>query len=229
MTTGKSALLVVNMTNEFLFREFGKEVVLERAQKMIPAIRALQDEFMSFGLPVIYLNDCHLPTDYEIRDWGPHSMNGGHGTAIVEGLNTSNVFVLNREWKEWDLDRINEKDKIFEVRKGTYSGFTDSGGQSTALHPLLKRLGINAGDTLYITGLHTNGGVKHTAADAYFRGYHTVIVSDCTDSFDDPEGTMGMNHSQALEYANFWYRSRIMLSGEVAESIRPSEQLTVVK
>ncbi len=67
MTTKRSALLIVNMTNEFLYKEYGKEVVLERAQKMIPAIRTLRDEFISLNLPVIYLNDSHLPTDYEIR------------------------------------------------------------------------------------------------------------------------------------------------------------------
>jgi nicotinamidase-related amidase len=217
MVAKRSALLVMNMTNSFLFREYGKEVVLERAQKMIPAIRALQEEFISMDLPVIYLNDSHLPTDYEIKDWGPHSMERETETHIADGLKTDNLFILGREWKDWDLDRLQGKELMFEVKKGTYSGFTDSGGQPTALHSLLKKLGVKPGDTLYFTGIHTNGGIKHTAADAYFRGFHPVIVSDCTDSFDDPNGNLGMNHSQALEYAKYWYRAGIMLSGEVSE------------
>ena len=229
MTSKRSALIVVNMTNEFLFSEYGKEVVLERAQKMIPAIRALQEEFISRGLPVIFVNDSHLATDYEIKDWGPHSMGAAEGTRIAEGLLKDNVFVLGREWKEWDLDRIGGNKLMFEVKKGTYSGFTDSGGQPTALHSLLKKLGIEAGGNLYITGLHTNGGVKHTAADAYFRGYHPVIVSDCTDSFNDRDGILGMDHSQALEYAKFWYRAGIMLSGEVTESLEAPEGIAISK
>lgn len=229
MAARRSALIVMNMTNEFLFKEFGKEVVLERAQKMIPAIRNLEDQFISRNLPVIYVNDSHQLTDYEIRDWGMHSMETEKGTRIVDGLKCDNLFVLEREWKERDIDQIGEANLMFEVKKGTYSGFTDNGGQPTALHSLLKKLGFNAGDTLYFTGLHTNGGVKHTVADAYFRGYHSAIVSDCTDSFSDSQGTRGMNHSQALDYAKFWYRSGIMPSGEVLETIGTLETPSVVK
>lgn len=229
MTTNRSALIVMNMTKEFLLKEYGKEVVLDRAQRMIPAIRRLEDEFVSRNLPVIYVNDGHLETDFEIKDWGPHSMKTDEGTLIIDGLNCDNLFVLGREWKEWDIDRAGEDELLFEIKKGTYSGFTDSGGQPTALHSLLKKLGIRSGDTLYFTGLHTNGGIKHTAADAYFRGYHPVIVSDCTDSFDDPDGTRGMNHSQALDYAKFWYRAGVLTSGDVLETIRTMEGPALVK
>ncbi len=229
MTAKRAALIVVNMTKEFLFKEYGKDVVLERAQKMIPAIRSLQDEFISRNLPVIYVNDSHLESDYEIKDWGHHSMKEEEGTRIANGLHCDNISVLGREWKDWDIDKIQEDEAIFEVKKGTYSGFTDNGGQPTALHALLKKLGFNSGDTLYLTGLHTNGGIKHTAADAYFRGYHPVIVSDCTDSFNDPEGILGMNHSQALNYAKFWYRAGIMPSGEVLDSIRTLGSEVIVK
>lgn len=229
MTAKRSALIVMNMTKGFLFKEYGNDAVLERARNMIPAIRSLEEDFISRGFPVIYVNDGHLETDFEIKDWGPHSMRMDEGTRIVDGLKCDNILVLGRGWKEWDVDGIGEGKLLFEVEKGTYSGFTDNGGQPTALNSLLRKLGIKAGDSLYFTGLHTNGGIKHTAADAYFRGFHPVIVSDCTDSMDDPDNSRGMNHSQALDYAKFWYRAGILQSGEVIEKIRTMEGTALLK
>ncbi len=62
---------------------------------------------------------------------------------------------------------------------------------------------MEPGDRLYITGLHTNCCDKHTAADAWFRGYVPVMVSDSVAVFDDPEGKMGMEHVEALKYEQF--------------------------
>lgn len=84
---------------------------------------------------------------------------------------------------------------------------------------LLKELGFSAGDELYITGLHTNCCDKHTAADAWSRGYRPVMVSDCVASFDDPDGKMGMGHSQALNYEKFWYEADVMNSEGVLSNL----------
>lgn len=148
-------------------------------------------------------------------------MKNPNGSNIADGLLHEGLITLERRCKLWDLNNIHTNGNLlFEVEKGTYSGFTDSGGQPTALYVLLNALGIRPGDELYIAGLHTNGGVKYTAADAWFRGFRPVLISDCTASFDDVDGKMGMDHACALAYAKFWYQAGVLTSDEVVKEIQ---------
>jgi|YelNatPaOPRAMG01_1025707.scaffolds.fasta_scaffold34729_5 nicotinamidase-related amidase len=217
----KKALLVIDMTNDFLLKSYNPSLALEKGLELVPRIRALQEAFLAAHLPVIYATDRHLETDYELKKWGPHSMKGTEGSKIVEGLVTDGLKVLERKWSRSDLKDIERgwSRLLFEVEKGTYSSFTDDGGRPTAMDPLLKKLGFGPGDKLYITGLHTNCCDKHTAADAWFRGYSITIVSDCTASFDDPEGSLGMDHGGALNYEKFWYDAEVKSSEEVLEEV----------
>lgn len=220
MTGIKNVLLIVDMTNDFLYREYNEGLALERGQELIPRIRRLEEKFMELGLPVIYITDRHMPGDYELAKWGPHSMKGSKGSEIAPGLVTEGMKILERRWRIEDLDDVEDRrPRLFEVEKGSYSGFTDNGGTPTALHALLNRLGIHPGDRLFITGLHTNACDKHTAADAWFRGYRPAIVSDCTDAFDDPEGLLGMGHDRALNYEKYWYDAEIMDSSQVERKL----------
>lgn len=220
MKTQKHALLVIDMTNDFLYSEYNGNLALERAQELIPRIRKLEEEFLDAGHPVIYVSDRHLPTDYELKKWGMHSMKGTPGSEITAGLVKEGLVTLERHWREKDVEAAATSDKpLYEVEKGTYSGFTDNGGQPTALHALLYWIGFREGDNLYLTGLHTNACDKHTAADAWFRGYHPVMVSDCTDAFDDPEGLLGMGHERALNYEKYWYSAEVIPSSEVSGRI----------
>jgi nicotinamidase-related amidase len=201
----RKALLVVDMTNDFLLKSYNPGLALESGMAMVPRIRELQEAFLDAGHPVIYSTDRHLRSDFELKKWGPHSMKGTKGSQIVDGLVRDRVMVLGRNWKPADLSKIRKGHVLFEVEKGSYSGFTDDGGKPTAMDSLLKRLGFRPGDELCITGLHTNCCDKHTAADAWFRGYVPVMVKDCTDAFDDPEGKLGMGHDRALNYESYWY------------------------
>jgi nicotinamidase-related amidase len=216
----KRALLVVDMTNDFLLRTYNPSLALERGLKLVPRIRKLQEVFLRAGHPVIYATDRHLDTDLELRKWGPHSMKGTKGSQIVDGLIKNDVLVFERKWKQSQVASTGGKRLLFEVEKGSYSGFTDDRGKATAMDPLLKKLGFKPGDELYITGLHTNCCDKHTAADAWFRGYVPVMVSDCTDAFDDSDGKLGMDHRRALSYEEYWYDAKVKTSEEVARALR---------
>jgi nicotinamidase-related amidase len=215
----KKALLVVDMTNDFLLKSYNAGLALERGLELVPRIRKLQEAFLESGLPVIYATDRHLKTDYELKKWGPHSMKGTKGSQIVDGLVKEKVTVLERNWKPIHLRRIKKGQLMFEVEKGSYSSFTDNGGKPTAMDSLLKRLGFRSSDELCITGLHTNCCDKHTAADAWFRGYVPVMVKDCTDAFDDPDGKLGMGHDRALNYESYWYDAKVVSSQDLINEI----------
>ncbi len=215
----KKALLVVDMTNDFLLKSYNPGLALERGLALVPRIRGLQEAFLKSGLPVIYATDRHLKTDYELKKWGPHSMKGTKGSQIVDGLVREKVMVLERNWKPARIRGIKRGQFLFEVEKGSYSSFTDNGGKPTAMDSLLKRLGFGPGDELCITGLHTNCCDKHTAADAWFRGYVPVMVNDCTDAFDDPDGKLGMGHERALNYESYWYDAKVKSSQGLIDEI----------
>jgi len=216
-----SALIIVDMTNDFLLKSYNPNLALERGLDLVPRIRSLEDFFVASNLPVIYATDRHLKSDYELRKWGPHSMKGTDGSRVVDGLLPPGprVRVLQRKWKPSDLSKIRKGELLFVVEKGTYSGFSDNGGNPTALGSLLKKLGLKAGDKLYITGLHANCCDKHTAADAFFRGFIPVIVEDCVDSFDDPEGVMGLPNEKALVYEKYWYGAEVKNSEAVKKEL----------
>jgi len=216
----RRALLVVDMTNDFLLKSYNPGLALESGLALIPRIRKLQKAFLDAGYPVIYTTDRHLKTDFELRKWGPHSMKGTKGSKIVDGLDTKGIYVLERDWKKRDVEGIKKGQLLFEIEKGSYSGFTDDGGKPTAMDSVLRKLKFKPGDKLYVTGLHTNCCDKHTAADAWFRGYVPVMVSDCTTAFDDPDGTLGMGHERALNYEKYWYDAEIQPSKEVEKDLR---------
>jgi nicotinamidase-related amidase len=218
----KSALLIVDMTNDFLLKSYNESLALDAGLDLVPRIRALQDAFLSAGLPVIYTTDRHLRSDFELKKWGPHSMKGTKGSKIVDGLlpEDRKLRVFQRNWKPSDVSKVKKDEKLFEVEKGTYSGFSDNGGRPTAMDALLKKLAFKPGDALLITGLHTNCCDKHTAADAFFRGYQPVMVSDCVAAFEDQGGVkMGMPHDKALTYENFWYDAEVKSSDEIMKKI----------
>jgi nicotinamidase-related amidase len=207
------------MTNDFLLKSYNPGLALESGRELIPRIRKLQEAFLKAGHPVIYSTDRHLKSDFELKKWGPHSMKGSKGSAIVDGLLTKGVYVLERNWKKKDVAEAGSKQLLFEVEKGSYSGFTDNGGKPTAMDSLLERLGFGPGDKLYITGLHTNCCDKHTAADAWFRGYVPVMVSDCVTAFADTDGTIGMGHDRALNYEKYWYEAEVRPSKEILKDL----------
>jgi nicotinamidase/pyrazinamidase len=136
-----------------------------RAQAMAPRLAGLLDRARWSGVPVIYCNDSHLAgVDAELRVHPDHALRGSWGAQIAPELtNAPSDYV---------------------VSKRRYSAFF-----GTELHSLLLELGVT---TLVLTGVATNGCVQHTAADAFFHGYHLLVVSDCVETSDDAAQQHGL-------------------------------------
>ena len=139
----------------------------ERAERIIPNLKRLIEAAREKGVPVIYANDAHYPEDFEVvRRWGKHAIKGTPGAEVIPELKPA------------------EKDYIIEKR--TYSGFFETG-----LDPLLRSLGVK---TVILCGLHTHICVRHTAADAFFRGYKIVVAKDGVESFTEKDHVEGLNY-----------------------------------
>jgi nicotinamidase-related amidase len=177
-----SAVVVIDMLNDFVT---GK-LEVERTKYIIPNLKRLVEAARENGVPVIYSNDAHYPQDVEVtRKWGNHAIKGTEGAEVIPELKPA------------------EKDYVVEKR--TYSGFYETG-----LDPLLRSLYKGEGaKTVILGGLHTHMCVRHTAADAFFRGYRIIVAKDCVEAFTREE------HEEGLKYLEYVYNAKIMTVDEI--------------
>ncbi len=129
------------------------------AKSTVDPIKMILNEFRSAKKPVIFVKDAHYPYDFELRVWGKHSMSGDDSSRIISELNPG-------------------PDEII-VEKHHYSGF-----YNTQLESILRGLGI---DTVFLVGLDADICVRHTAADAFYRGYSIVVVKEAVAAYMDKE------------------------------------------
>jgi nicotinamidase-related amidase len=176
------AVIIIDMLNDFVTGD----LKCERAKRIIPNIKKLIEAARVHNIPVIYSNDAHYPADVEVVEkWGKHAIKGTKGAEVILELKPA------------------EKDYIAEKR--TYSSFYETG-----LDPLLRSLYRGEGvKTVILCGLHTNICVRHTAADAFFRGYKIVIAKDGVEAFTQED------HEQGLKYLEYVYNAKIKTVDEI--------------
>ena len=176
------AVIVIDMLNDFVT---GK-LEVDRAKNIIPTIKQLVEAARSSNVPVIYSNDAHYPHDVEVtRKWGKHAIKGTKEAEVIPEL----------------MPTV----KDYVVEKRTYSGFYETG-----LDPLLRGLYKGEGvKTVVLTGLHTHMCVRHTAADAFFRGYQIIIAKDGVEAFTQED------QEQGLKYLEYVYNAKIMTVDEI--------------
>lgn len=156
-----------------------------RAEEIVPNISVLlQRARQDEDWMVVFANDAHLPNDFELKVWGEHAMAGTEGARIIPEL------------------PLEPGD--FVLPKRTYSAFYETG-----LDPLLRQFGA---DTLVVTGQHTNMCVRHTTADAFFRGYEVVIPHDAVESLTEED------HETGLRYLETTYAVKLPPTKELAGS-----------
>ncbi len=150
----KTAVVVIDMINDFVTGVFKNE----RAEKIIPNVKQLLNFVRENKIPVVYVNDAHLPNvDTEFDIWPQHAVAGTWGAQVV--------------------DELKPEKGDFVLQKRRYSAF-----QGTGLDQLLRELKV---DTLILTGVVTDICIQHTAADAFFRGYKIIVPEDCVEAINE--------------------------------------------
>ncbi|NMC61327.1 MAG: cysteine hydrolase [Candidatus Methanofastidiosa archaeon] len=127
----------------------------EHAREIIEPIREISAFFRKQNFPVIYICDSHLKNfDKEIEILGEHAIDGTEGAKIIND--------------------IAPEEGDFIIKKRKYSGF-----YGTELDELMREMGIR---NLVFTGLLTSLSIRHTAADAYYRSYKCIMLTNaCCD------------------------------------------------
>ncbi|HEV8594749.1 MAG TPA: isochorismatase family cysteine hydrolase [Thermoplasmata archaeon] len=160
------ALLIVDMVQDFVTGA----IPCPRAKRIIPNIRRLAEAARAADVPVIYVNDAHLPKDFELKIWGPHSMAGSKGAQIIPELKAA------------------KGDYVFG--KQTYSAFYET--------PLDSVLRAHDVDGLVIVGLHSNICCRHTSADAFFRGIRPILPEDGVESLTQKAHEEGLEYIRTI-------------------------------
>jgi nicotinamidase-related amidase len=181
------AVIIIDLLNDFVTGD----LKTERAQRIIPKLKKLIEAARKHNVPVIYSNDAHLPLDFEVVEkWGKHAIKGTKGAEVIPELKPT------------------VKDYIVEKR--AYSGFYETGLDSL-LRSLYKGEGAKA---VILGGLHTNICVRHTAADAFFRGYKIIIAKDGVEAFSNED------QEQGLKYLGNTYNAKIMTIDEIVKEFK---------
>jgi len=182
----RPVVIIVDMLNDFVT---GKLRVV-RAENIVMPLQHLLGIARERGVPVIFSNDAHYPQDREVmHKWGLHAMRGSYGAEVI-------------------LELAPDLAKDFIVEKRTYSGFYETG-----LDSLLRDLYNGEGaKTIILCGVHTHMCVRHTAADAFFRGYHIIVARDGTEAFT------AQHHKEGLEYLESMYNAKVLTIEEIIEN-----------
>jgi nicotinamidase-related amidase len=175
------AVVVVDMVYDFIYGV----LKTPRMVPKIPNVAALLDASRAKGVPVVYCNDSHKPSDFELNRWKPHSMRGTKGAEVIKEL------------------APRKSDHI--VPKSGYSSFHE-----TELDDVLRSLyGGRGANTLVIAGVTTDCCVRHTAADAFFRRYEVEVLEDGVDAFSE------VQHRVGLQYIRYWYLCNVSSSKQL--------------
>ena len=181
------AIILVDVQNDF----FSGPLKIKRNINIIEPLKRLVVAARKNDVPVIYSIDAHYPHDVEVvRKWGNHAIKGSEGAQVIPELRP-------------------DETKDYIVEKRTYSGFYETG-----LDPLLRSLYTGEGvRTVILGGLHTNMCIRHTSADAFFRGYQIIIAKDGVEAFTVED------HEQGLEYLKNVYNAKVTVINDIIREI----------
>lgn len=164
VTEKKSALLVVDMQNDFVhgdgvFAHDGYDV--SRYQRLEPTIYGMIETAREHDIPVVFLSMAHNESNDGNGAWHKRRLAKGHPNSCREGT-----------WGAQQYGRLSPLSHEVLIKKHRYSGFigTDLGGR-------LKQLQI---ETLVLVGINTNTCIESTARDAHQLDYHVVLINDAT-------------------------------------------------
>jgi len=175
MTT---ALLVLDMLTDFTSGKLANPAATQIIQPIAALARADRDR----DDWLVDRNDAHEPGDFELADFGEHSLAGSPGAAVIGELMPQPGDLI--------------------APKRYYSAFTQTDlGATCRIHHI---------DQLVMTGQHTDCCCRHTSYDAFARGIEVTAVRDATAVYE-PFAASPYQQAQddALNYLRTYYGAQV--------------------
>ncbi len=173
MLIGKTALLVIDMQNDFIGQN--SPCPCAGVEAIIPKIKTLIKTCRAASIPVVYTQEVHRPSLVDIgRERPHHCFIGTPGVEICPELAPA------------------AEDPV--VTKPRYDAFLD-----TDLPHVLHGYNVRANDTLIICGVATNICVHYTASGAFQRDFHVRVVGDCCAGYNEKLHQGALDNIAVLE------------------------------
>jgi len=167
----KSALIIVDMQNEFVHSDGGfgciardmPEAAIDMPFLMgtIPQVKRLADAFRKAGRPVVHLAHVVKPdySDAQFPYW-----------RVGVGPGTNRTFIVEGTWGAQILDELAPHDGEHVIVKKGFGGFSN-----TPLDTILRNKGVT---TCVMAGVTTCVCVSTTIRGGVEHNYHMILVSD---------------------------------------------------
>lgn len=177
--TGKSALIIVDVQNDFCP---GGALPVPTGDRVAVKLGQVAARFIAAGLPVYASRDWHPAESGHFLpfggQWPVHCIAGTKGAAFHADLGLSEEIVI--------------------ISKGTApntDGYSAFEGRTDAGKLLLDHLREQEVEHLYLGGLATDYCVRATVLDALFHKFAVSLLTDCVAGVDVEQG----DSARALE------------------------------
>jgi ureidoacrylate peracid hydrolase len=168
----KSALIIVDMQNDFVHPEGGfahlarempeAKIDMQSLMATIPQVKRLADAFRRAGRPVVYVAQVLKPdySDAQFPYWRlPLPPSRGNHTFIVEGT-----------WGAQIVDDLKPREGEHLIAKKGFGGFAN-----TPLDTILRNMGVT---TCVVSGVTTCVCVSTTVRGGVEHNYRMILVRD---------------------------------------------------
>jgi nicotinamidase-related amidase len=191
-----SAIIIIDPQHDFcsergaMAQRFGFD--MKEIKEAVPRLNAFIETCRKADVPVIWVREI----------FADDKMHANQKALWGSG---DDIWLIREDGKgiDWYEGMTNPKPGERVITKWQYDAFED-----TDLHLLLQGRGIK---TLLMTGFTTNVCVETTARHGYIKGYHIVLVSDCTSAPTQAEYESGVFNIKT-------YFGKVATSEELAKS-----------
>lgn len=171
-----SALLVIDMQNDFLEPGAPFEVVMGRAA--VPKVNEMIGVARELAMPIVFTRHVHAPDGSDMGMFARIYPPIAERTALIDGQRGGELYS--------DIDRRAGEQVLAKHRYSAFHG--------TELGARLAQADVR---TVIVCGVTTEDCVQATARDAMFLDYEVVVLSDAAGTYDHPDlGVGGMTAEQ---------------------------------
>ena len=107
-----SAIVVVDLVNDFVTGVFGSEKGRETADRVVSVLERVDGK-----IPVVFTMDSHLPDDPEFEVWGSHCVDETEGSRLYPSLEKFNAHRIKKRHFDYFFD--SDLDGLLRARKIT--------------------------------------------------------------------------------------------------------------
>lgn len=178
MDPSRTAVLLVDIQNDFCMPGGWADLAgldIRKAAGILPQVRDVLAAARDAGLLVVHTREGHRP---DLSDCPPNKQRKMHHTGLAYGQDVPNGRLFIRgTWNNEIVDCLAPLPGEPVVDKPGKGAF-----YATDLEAILRDGGI---ETLIVCGLTTHVCVTSTLREAADRGFDTVLLADCCQSYEE--------------------------------------------